>query len=269
MRRIIAMTSMHQFLRAALLLCGLCGSALATPPPAAFVTLSKGEVTAAESDGAIRPLVLGDAVYSGETLNTGPTSVLAVKFSDGGIIVLRPGTRFEIADYVDTNSSVAAWAATVTANPSAPPSGDSGSHAFFSLLKGGFRAVSGSIGKAHHPQYRVQTPVATVGVRGTDYIAVICDAACVKDPVVAASVLPSGAHAEGGLVSGVVHGRIAVGTKDACPDQPKKDDTANNCAEIGERQYLLTTADGQQLLLAQQPMFLKSDPLPDPRSCAQ
>jgi hypothetical protein len=263
------MNSIYRSLHAALLLCGICGSALAVPPPAAFVTLAKGDVTAAESGGAIRALVLGDAVYSGETLNTGPTSVLAVKFSDGGIIVLRPDTRFEIADYADTNSNIAAWATTVTTNPSTPPGGDSGSRAFFRLLKGGFRAVSGSIGKAHHQQYRVQTPVATVGVRGTDYIAVICGAACVEDAVVAASVLPSSAHAEGGLVSGVVHGRIAIGTKNACPDRLTKDDTANNCAEIGESQYLLTTADGQQIPLAQQPVFLKNDPLPDPRACAQ
>ena len=56
-----------------------------------------------------------------------------------------------------------------------PPAPAGASHAFFSLLKGGFRTVSGLIGKINHEDYSVATPVATIGIRGTDYLTVLCD----------------------------------------------------------------------------------------------
>ncbi len=263
------MKSMNCFLlcTAALLLFNLYGIAIAAPPPAAYVTLLKGEGTAATSDGTVRALAHGYAVYSGDTVSTGPATILGLKFSDGGLVVLRPGSRFRIADFQDTHNNLASWNTAASAAPAAAMPDDSNSRAFFELLKGGFRAVSGGIGKAHHQQYRIQTPVATVGVRGTDYVAVICDAACAKDPVIAAA-LPSGAHAEGGLVAGVVHGRIAVGNKQLCPDQLQKNDSSNSCTEISAGQYLLTTAEGQELALSREPTFLRVDPLPDPKSCA-
>ena len=49
--------------------------------------------------------------------------------------------------------------------------GNAGSEdrSFFSLLKGGFRTVTGLIGKLRREQYRIDTAVATIGIRGTDY----------------------------------------------------------------------------------------------------
>ena len=50
--------------------------------------------------------------------------------------------------------------------------------AFFRLLKGGFRAVSGLIGHTRREDYAVQTPVATIGIRGTDYEVRMCSGDC-------------------------------------------------------------------------------------------
>src|SRR5690606_12189497 len=43
----------------------------------------------------------------------------------------------------------------------------------FGLLRGVLRTVTGTIGKTKHEQYELRTPVATLGIRGTEYIAVI------------------------------------------------------------------------------------------------
>lgn len=39
----------------------------------------------------------------------------------------------------------------------------------FKLATGGMRALTGSIGKKDHASYEVDTPVSTIGIRGTDY----------------------------------------------------------------------------------------------------
>jgi hypothetical protein len=41
------------------------------------------------------------------------------------------------------------------------------------LIEGGFRTITGAIAKQNPGDYQVNTPVATIGVRGTDYAAVV------------------------------------------------------------------------------------------------
>ena len=40
---------------------------------------------------------------------------------------------------------------------------------FFSLLKGGFRSITGLIGRGNKDHYGIRTPSATIGIRGTDH----------------------------------------------------------------------------------------------------
>lgn len=209
-----------------------------TGPAAAEITVLTGRGTASSPDGSVRILALGDAVYPGEVISSGINSYVNLKFADGGLVLLRPKTRFEIQEFVYPGGKPALAAATApepakpaapqppktkaeiptapaksAATPSLPPppggaalsattapaQTESGaSRAFFRLLKGGFRAVSGLIGKTDHNEYRVTTPVATIGIRGTDYFAEIIDAAFARDPVLRAT-LPPGVSAEGGL----------------------------------------------------------------------
>ncbi|MDX1434446.1 MAG: FecR domain-containing protein, partial [Gammaproteobacteria bacterium] len=51
----------------------------------------------------------------------------------------------------------------------------SGSRSFFSLLKGGLRTITGAIGKLNRKAYQIRTPVATIGIRGTEYLAALGD----------------------------------------------------------------------------------------------
>ena len=180
--------------------------------PAGEVTVLTGRATASSDAGEIRVLARGDTVYSGELISSGVNSYVNLKFRDGGLVLLRPKTRFEIENFAYSGGDAAsapvqpllepiapARAATVAPAASSVASAQpAGTRAFFRLLKGSFRAVSGAIGKVNLDDYRVATPVATIGIRGTDFYAEIIDASFARDPVLRQN-LPPGISAEGGV----------------------------------------------------------------------
>jgi hypothetical protein len=49
------------------------------------------------------------------------------------------------------------------------------------LVKGGMRAVTGAIAQRRPEAYKVRTPVATLGVRGTEYYLRICEQDCADE----------------------------------------------------------------------------------------
>ena len=111
-----------------------------------------GEVSAISSDGNRRVLSRGDLVNSGERLETGKGR-LQIRFTDGSFISLQPNTVFGLDNYAF--------------NKAKPNEGT----LLFNFIRGGMRTVSGAIGKVNRNNYRVQTPVATIGIRGTSYAA--------------------------------------------------------------------------------------------------
>ncbi|HWU68056.1 MAG TPA: hypothetical protein VN046_04205 [Stenotrophobium sp.] len=235
------------------------------------VALITGRGTATASDGTVRSLAKGDPVYSGEIVNSGASSYVNLKFADGGFILLRPRSRFEIADFKYAGAAPAATTAPAVppppaakmpavqpaiAAPAPVARENSAEHAFFRLLKGGFRAISGLVGHINRADYRVSTPVATIGIRGTDYLAVVCDAICAHDPVIA-EALPDGANALGGTVVGVFSGGIYV------------ENAAGKQTDVAPSQYLINLPDGRQFVLPSMPHFLQVDPIPNPKDiCA-
>ncbi len=267
-----------QHFRGAALLLALLAPAIANAAiPAANVTLVTGRGTASAVVGGIRTLAKGDAIYSGEIVHSSANSYVDLKFSDGGYFLLRPNSRFQVVDFANHSGSVespvTAPAAQAPATPpSIPPTAvpprasptplltaqqdtqNGASRAFFSLLKGGFRSISGAIGKINHDEYQVATPVATIGIRGTDYLVVICDATCATDPQIVA-VLPPGINPMGGIVSTVYAHSIVV-------------TDAGGSVTLEEGQYLLVLPDGTNILLPTEPHFLHVDPTPNPATCA-
>lgn len=236
------------------LLCGtLLALMLAAPASAAevaaTVTMLTGRGTVLAPDGEIRALEKDAAVHAGELVSTGVNSFANLKFSDGGLVTLRPNSRFEIREYRYT--AAVPDLPPETPDSAARPAG----RAFFRLLKGGLRTITGLIGKSNPADYEASTPVATIGIRGTDYLAVMCELACQTDPIVRAD-LPEGASAAGASVIGVIEGRISVTTPNG------------ETIEIGADEYILVLADGRIVVLSQQPRFLLVDPIPNPESCA-
>lgn len=122
-----------------------------------------GRAAAATQDGDIRSLGRGGAVNSGDTVVTSSNSYVRMKFIDGASVIVRPNSRFYIAEYK------------VAEKPEE-------NRSFFNLVKGGFRAVTGIIGKRNRRGYRVRTAVATIGIRGTDYEMRTCNGDCGNNP---------------------------------------------------------------------------------------
>lgn len=117
---------------------------------------ASGEVQAQDPQNVSRALRRGDTVNSGDTLITA-AGKLQVRFSDGGLVSLQEHTRFVVDDY---NFE------------------ESGDKASFSLLKGGLRAVTGTIGVRSKETYSITTPVATIGIRGTGFTLRYCAGDC-------------------------------------------------------------------------------------------
>lgn len=134
------------------ILIGCLLSGISIADVAGRVNFVSGNVEAISTDGSRRILIKGELVNSGERLETNRGRV-QIRFTDGSFISLQPNTVFGLDQYkFDKNKP------------------DDGS-LLFNFLRGGMRTVSGAIGKVNRANYKVQTPVATIGIRGTSYAA--------------------------------------------------------------------------------------------------
>ena len=114
-----------------------------------------GTLSVQRADGTMRLLAERSEVRPGDVLSTERDTYAQVRFTDGGRVTLRPNTTLKIDSYRFDEKE---------------PKKDG---FLMSLLKGGLRAVTGLIGhRADRNAYRLKTPTATVGIRGTDYYAV-------------------------------------------------------------------------------------------------
>lgn len=112
---------------------------------------SSGEVNAVSAAGASRPLARGSEFFSGETIVTGPRASVQLRFSDASVVTLEAGSRFQINDYAFDGA------------------GGSADTLVMTLLEGTLRTISGDIGDTPGDTYRLDTPMASMGIRGTEY----------------------------------------------------------------------------------------------------
>ena len=124
------------------------------------VQFAFGEATLVSAGGGRSALSKGDEVDSGDTVTTERGRV-QIRFTDGGLVSLQPRTTFKIDDYNFEGSN------------------DGSERGFFSLVRGGFRTITGAIGRRDKSRYRVNTPVATIGIRGTEYLIVLDESGAV------------------------------------------------------------------------------------------
>ena len=127
-------------------------------PAAGKVVLVTGKAMALTPDGKDRPLKRGGPFYEGDTIETQKKSFVKLKYTDGGVMLLRPATKLVVEKYKD------------------PKSGKG--QAVTRLVKGGLRAVTGAIAKKDRSKFKLKTPTATMGVRGTDFTVRFCAGDC-------------------------------------------------------------------------------------------
>ncbi|MEM7467610.1 MAG: FecR domain-containing protein [Pseudomonadota bacterium] len=144
-------------MRTLVLLCLMLGGwfSAANAAEAGKVVSVAGRAAAATLDGDIRNLGSGGQVNTGDTVVTSRNSYVRLKLVDGASVILRPNSRFQIEDYKVADN-------------------DADNRSVFNLIKGGFRAVTGLIGKRNRRGVQVRTAVATIGIRGTNWEVVSC-----------------------------------------------------------------------------------------------
>lgn len=136
-------------------------------PTSAFAATVAGKVlssrgfTSAQLPGeAVRFVGTGDQVFEGDVVRTGARGVLILGLADGTRMALKSGTVFAFESFKH----------------------DAGEEsAVMRLFKGGLRAITGLVGKRNPQGFKLVTPVATIGIRGTEFDARLCTDDCAQE----------------------------------------------------------------------------------------
>src|SRR5687768_12765605 len=79
---------------------------------ATVVMLIGHAVVQSPADGSVRKLSKGATVASGDTISTNEKSYVNLRFADGGFVVLRPLSKFQIEQYTLSQTDAAKVAST-------------------------------------------------------------------------------------------------------------------------------------------------------------
>jgi hypothetical protein len=123
-----------------------------------------GALVAQRPDGTVNVLAPKSEVFAGDLLITANNSFAQVNLNDGTQMTLRPNSNLRIEAFQFRKET---------------PQAD---NVVLRLLKGGFRTVTGLIGKRGNADaYKLHTATATIGVRGTDFSTRLCTTRDCKD----------------------------------------------------------------------------------------
>jgi len=104
-----------------------------------------------ESQGQRQPLAAGVSLHEGVTLLTGGDGYIYVNTVDRGFISLRPNSSLTIEAYAYDSAAPASTQIKLRLN------------------RGVVRTISGEGAQAARERFRMNTPVAAIGIRGTDF----------------------------------------------------------------------------------------------------
>jgi len=133
------------------------GSALAQSAASFIVAI--GEVQVVDAAGQARAGERGGPLAPGDRVVTGASGLAQVRFSDGAMLSIRANSELKIEAHSFRGER------------------DTLATTVLQLLRGGLRAITGAVARQNRSGYRVVTPTATIGVRGTDFEAFYVPAA--------------------------------------------------------------------------------------------
>ena len=138
------------YLRNFILVAGLMwASSISAIEVAGKTMVTKGKVRATSETAQERKLRRRAPIYDNDVVTTGKAAKAQIRMSDGGMIALKENSELIIADYEYSE-------------------GDGQGSVVMELVKGGLRSVTGAI-KADTGDYKLKTPVGSIGIRGTHY----------------------------------------------------------------------------------------------------
>lgn len=135
------------------LLAGLLavGPAMAAEPTIGQVVFVAGKAQL-QRGPQTQPVSKDQALQEGDWIKTGANGHVHLRMQDQGFIAVRPGSSLQIRQY--------------QYKPDAPDA----NRVLLHLESGVARTASGKAGEANRERYRFTTPVAAIGLRGTDYV---------------------------------------------------------------------------------------------------
>ncbi len=119
---------------------------------AGTVSFVVGDAVAKADKSAGHAIARGDKILAGEVIETGANGHVHLKMVDGAFVSIRPQSRFRIEEYH---------------YDAAQPRN---SRIKFMLEQGTARSITGKAGEASKESYRLNTPLAAIGIRGTDFV---------------------------------------------------------------------------------------------------
>jgi len=145
------------------------------------------------------PRILGKGLplMEGDRLTIADDSAAIIKLQDGTRMTLRPNSEMIVQQYQFKE-------------------GSEDNSMVLQLLRGGFRAVTGSISKDSPDAAKIRTANATVGIHGTDFDARLCGQDCrAESSKVTEKARPNAIAASAKLISaqGVITATDSTGTK--------------------------------------------------------
>ena len=121
-----------------------------------YVARLEGRATARDINDRVEELQINSQIFEGDRIETDAESQLLIVMDDGAEIHLKQDSVIKISEYTITSGY------------------DKNSSSILDLLRGGFRKITGAIGASALANYQVQTGMATIGIRGTDYVVKLC-----------------------------------------------------------------------------------------------
>lgn len=121
-----------------------------------FVAKLKGKAIARDVNNRVQQLQINSQIFEGDRIETELASRVKILMDDGAEVFLKEDSVLKISEYVITAGY-----------------GEKSS-SILDLLRGGLRKITGSIGASALANYQLQTGLATIGIRGTDYVIKLC-----------------------------------------------------------------------------------------------
>jgi hypothetical protein len=139
------------FLSVFLVACLMLVSQAAYAGIAGHAQFVNGNVQVTNAAGQTHVLQKGDPVHESDIVTTSKGASAQIKMRDGGFVVIRPDSQLKFDSFIFSGEE------------------DGTEQNFFSLIRGGVRAITGLIGHLHKTSYHITTISPTIGIRGTDH----------------------------------------------------------------------------------------------------
>lgn len=110
--------------------------------------LIKNNVMVEILDQSSMPIKRGDFLNIGDTIHTGDNARAIFRFTDGSHLTMGENSVMSLKDFIYSENE---------------------KKAVFEFAKGAFRIITGAITQIDSPNFTVNTPIGSIGIRGTDF----------------------------------------------------------------------------------------------------